>query len=97
VAQSASADPSMLAGGIWEALLTTVQGLVIAIPTLAFYYLLSLRMKGFHIEAIEHSYRALERFKTSCPLGEESGQRKAEASAGRPMLARLDSAGRGAA
>lgn len=93
VAQSASADPSLLAGGIWEALLTTVGGLSIGIPCLAFYYMLSLRMKGFHIEAIEHSYRALERFKTSCPVAEEAAARGTS----RSRLARLDPAGRGAA
>lgn len=33
-------DPSMLAGGIWEALIATVGGLMVAIPSLAAYYLL---------------------------------------------------------
>lgn len=33
-------DPSMLAGGIWEALVATVGGLMVAIPALAAYYLL---------------------------------------------------------
>jgi len=33
-------DPTILAGGIWEALLTTAFGLSIAIPALAAYYLL---------------------------------------------------------
>lgn len=33
-------DPSMLAGGIWEALVATVGGLAVAIPSLAAYYLL---------------------------------------------------------
>ncbi|SNS07413.1 Biopolymer transport protein ExbB/TolQ [Humidesulfovibrio mexicanus] len=98
VAQSSNADSALLAGGIWEALLTTVQGLCIAIPTLAFYYMLSLRMKGFHIEAIEHSYRALERFKTTCPLAEEAAlHRRSADHAVRPPLSRLDTAGRGAA
>jgi biopolymer transport protein ExbB len=32
------ADVTMLAGGIWEALLTTAAGLFVAIPTLTFYY-----------------------------------------------------------
>lgn len=32
-------DPALLATGIWEALLTTVAGLVIAIPAVAAYYL----------------------------------------------------------
>ncbi|MEF2146360.1 MAG: MotA/TolQ/ExbB proton channel family protein [Desulfovibrionaceae bacterium] len=74
VAESASPDSALLASGIWEALLTTILGISVAVPTLVFYYLLSLKMKGFHIEAIEHSYRALELFKTTCPLGEGSRQ-----------------------
>jgi biopolymer transport protein ExbB len=37
-------QPADLASGIWEALLTTVFGLVIAIPTLAVYHLLDQRL-----------------------------------------------------
>ncbi len=33
-------DPSVLAGGIWEALLTTVAGLMVAIPALAAHYII---------------------------------------------------------
>lgn len=33
-------DPSVLAGGIWEALVTTASGLAVAIPALAAYYIL---------------------------------------------------------
>ena len=33
-------DPSMLAGGIWEALATTAGGLMVAIPALAAYYII---------------------------------------------------------
>lgn len=33
-------NPAILAGGIWEALLTTAFGLIIAIPTMAAYYYL---------------------------------------------------------
>lgn len=33
-------DPSMLAGGIWEALINTAGGLAVAVPSLAAYYLL---------------------------------------------------------
>ncbi len=32
-------DPSVLAGGIWEALLTTIAGLAVAIPALAAHYI----------------------------------------------------------
>ena len=41
-------------------LLGTVWGMVDVIPVLMCYYYLMLKFKGFHIEAIEHSYRALE-------------------------------------
>jgi biopolymer transport protein ExbB len=54
------ANASLLADGIWVALLTTIMGMVIAIPTLVAFYWLSLKMKGLHIEAIEHSHRAVE-------------------------------------
>jgi biopolymer transport protein ExbB len=33
-------EPALLAGGIWEALITTVGGLCVAIPTMAAYYVL---------------------------------------------------------
>jgi biopolymer transport protein ExbB len=36
----ARVDPSMLAGGIWQALITTVGGLVVAVPAMAAYYLI---------------------------------------------------------
>lgn len=36
---SFSVNPSMLAGGIWEALLTTVFGIAVAIPTAVTYHL----------------------------------------------------------
>lgn len=50
----------LLAASIWQALITTVMGLCIAIPVLMVYYGLMLKFRGFHIEAVEHSYRALE-------------------------------------
>jgi len=37
-------DPALLAGGIWEALLTTVAGLAVAIPSLAAHYMLESRI-----------------------------------------------------
>ncbi|MCQ2444632.1 MAG: MotA/TolQ/ExbB proton channel family protein [Mailhella sp.] len=53
-------DAGMLATGIGEALMTTIMGLCVAIPALMAYYYLTLRFKGFHIEVVEYSYRALE-------------------------------------
>lgn len=45
LSSKAMPDPSLLAGGIWEALLTTVMGLTLAIPALIvhYYLLMSLR------------------------------------------------------
>jgi biopolymer transport protein ExbB len=40
-------SPGDLAGGIWEALLTTVFGLVVAIPAYAAYNILAHRINGF--------------------------------------------------
>ncbi|RME61130.1 MAG: MotA/TolQ/ExbB proton channel family protein [Candidatus Dadabacteria bacterium] len=42
-------NPALLAGGIWEALLTTAFGLSIAIPALAFYYYFSSRIEMLEI------------------------------------------------
>jgi biopolymer transport protein ExbB len=49
----AAVDNAALAGGIWEALITTIMGLTVAIPTLVFYYLLRLRIRALTIECIE--------------------------------------------
>lgn len=66
-AGAGAANAATLANGIWEALITTIMGLTVAVPTLVVFYFLSLKMKGFHIEAIEHSYRAVHLFQRNCP------------------------------
>lgn len=43
-------SPGDLAGGIWEALLTTVAGLIVAIPTFVAYNYLVNRINGFILE-----------------------------------------------
>ncbi|MEW6100667.1 MAG: MotA/TolQ/ExbB proton channel family protein [Candidatus Omnitrophota bacterium] len=43
-------SPGDLAGGIWEALLTTVAGLIVAIPTFVAYNLLANRINHFILE-----------------------------------------------
>lgn len=60
IALNSSPDSAVLAGGIWEAMITTVMGLTVAIPVLILYYYLFIKFKAFHIEAVEHSYRAIE-------------------------------------
>lgn len=50
--EAAQVDPTLLAGGIWEALITTFVGLAIAIPTWALYYYFSAKVErqAFHLE-----------------------------------------------
>ena len=43
-------DPSLLAGGIWEALITTVAGLFIGIPTIVAYHFLDNRLKSIALD-----------------------------------------------
>ena len=80
IAVNQAPDPAALASGIWQALLTTVMGLVIAIPVLMVYYCLLLRIKGFRIEAVEHSYRALELVQGGRPTLEKEVKAQAETS-----------------
>jgi len=70
IGRNASPNTALLATGIWEALVTTIMGLCVAIPSLMVYYFLMLRFKGFHIEAVEHSYRALDRLRRDTPAGD---------------------------
>ena len=50
LSKQATANPNMLAGGISEALITTAVGMVIAIPTLAFYNHFTTRVTNIVIE-----------------------------------------------
>ncbi len=45
------ADPAILAGGIWEALLTTALGLVVAIPAIVAFHLAESRSERLRAEA----------------------------------------------
>ena len=78
------ANAGVLASGIWSALITTIMGLCVAIPTLMAYYYLMLKFRSFHIEAVEHSYRALEVCRRMKKTGKES--RFEDADAGTPGL-----------
>lgn len=61
-AQSSSAvDPSMLASGIWEALITTAAGLSVAIPSMIIHHMLEKKVDSFAFlmnfygtEAVKH-------------------------------------------
>jgi len=49
------ADPGARAGGIWEALITTVTGLFIAIPAIIFHHLYENRIKQLSFEMKDHA------------------------------------------
>jgi biopolymer transport protein ExbB len=60
-AAKGSVDPSLLAGGIWEALITTVAGLCVAIPAMVLHHFFEDRvktfayfMKHYGTEAVKH-------------------------------------------
>ncbi len=55
IAESASPDPAELAAGIWSALLTTILGLSVAVPTLVVYYYLLLKYKRYQNRMIKFS------------------------------------------
>ena len=52
-------DPAILAGGIWEALLTTAFGLSVAIPALAAFYLLEGQVENIRARMKDTTIRIL--------------------------------------
>lgn len=61
-ASQSGVDISLLAGGIWEALLTTVGGLVVGIPALIFYNDLVQNLENIAAEVQDHAIAHLIRF-----------------------------------
>ncbi len=55
IVEQGAKDPTILAGGISQALLTTAAGLTVAIPTLIFYNLISKRIENIITKMEHHS------------------------------------------
>ena len=55
-------DPSILSGGIWEALLTTAFGLTVAIPAMAAFYYLEGEVDRVRASMKDVSIRVLRHF-----------------------------------
>lgn len=81
-------DPSLLAGGIWEALLTTAAGLAIAIPALGAHAIFesmlqklraSMKDVSVQILALEDEFRRNERLRVVEEAKREQLQREAKA------------------
>ena len=66
-AAGTAANPAILSGGIWEALLTTAFGLTIAIPTMAAYYLLEGEVDSVRSRMSNGAIRILAALSDVCP------------------------------
>lgn len=64
-------DASVLAGGIWEALVTTAAGLIVGIPALIFYNWLQSKVEYFVFEMEENSTTLLDMLIQSEEGGDE--------------------------
>ena len=53
-------------------------GLCVAIPTLMVYYALLMKFKGFHLEVVEYSYRALDLYRRQKDCQGRCGQARQE-------------------
>ncbi len=60
ISQSGTGNPSIMAGGISEALITTATGLIIGIPSLAIYYYLRGKVDGLIFEMEEAAINFIE-------------------------------------
>ena len=75
-----------LAGGIYEAMITTAAGLLVAIPTLICYHWLSARVQGLVMEIDEKTVEFLESLDAEAPPALEVRQAPAAADASRDGL-----------
>jgi biopolymer transport protein ExbB len=53
-------NPSIVAAGVWQALITTAAGLIIAIPTYAMYRYFRARVKGLVMEMEQSAFSVLQ-------------------------------------
>lgn len=58
-------NPSVVAAGVWQALITTAAGLIIAIPTYAFYRYFRARVSKLVMEMEQSAFGMLQQLSTS--------------------------------
>ncbi len=68
-------DPSILSGGIWEALLTTAFGLTVAIPAMAAFYFLEGEVDRVRAEMKDSSIQVLRHFGKSPHVDQRDEER----------------------
>jgi biopolymer transport protein ExbB len=72
VTKQGVSDPSILAGGISEALITTATGLAVAIPALLFYRYFNRRVEGFVVAMEAEALKLVEALQTRGPRAVDS-------------------------
>jgi biopolymer transport protein ExbB len=72
-AAQGAVDPQLLAGGIWEALLTTAFGLIVAIPALGVYHFLNNRVSLIESMAEDLTDHAVRVFTTEAKRRTSAG------------------------
>ncbi len=72
VTKQGVSDPSILAGGISEALITTATGLAVAIPALLFYRYFNRRVEGFVVAMEAEALKLVEALQTRGPRAMDS-------------------------
>ncbi|MEE8484446.1 MAG: MotA/TolQ/ExbB proton channel family protein [Nitrospinota bacterium] len=73
ISTSGTGNPSLVAGGISEALITTAAGLIVGIPTLAAYHFFRGRADRLIFEMEEISIKFLEEITSTMPGGVKKG------------------------
>lgn len=64
ISQGGIGNPTALAGGIYEALITTVAGLVVAIPTLAMHRFLESKITHYVVELERQAIQVMDHIKS---------------------------------
>lgn len=72
--QRGMVEPTMLAGGIWEALLTTAAGLLVAIPALLIYHYLDGRVETI-VEEMKYVIAMAPGLEEVLLIGDDGGSR----------------------
>lgn len=72
VTKQGVSDPSILAGGISEALITTATGLAVAIPALLFYRYFNRRVEGFVVAMEAEALKLVEALQARGPRAMDS-------------------------
>jgi biopolymer transport protein ExbB len=68
-------NPSVVASGVWQALITTAAGLIIAIPAYAFYRFFRSRVGNLVMEMEQSAFGMLQQMAEAPSTGDAGGDR----------------------